>query len=64
MNAIVFDDSTSPHFRPLNASQDHAILEEIVKKPVSPDTVAEDMEGEKNFFLDQIPEDSNQKLRF
>ena len=64
MNAIVFDDSTSPHFRPLNASQDHAILEEIVKKPVSPDTVAEDMEGEKNFFLDHIPEDSHHKLRF
>ena len=44
MNAIVFDDSISPHFRPLNAVNDDQILEEIVKKPVSPDTVIEGME--------------------
>ena len=60
MNAIVFNDSTSPHFRPLNSSQDHAILEEIIKKPASPDTVAEDQEDETNLFLNQIPEDSQQ----
>ena len=57
MNAIVFDDSTSPHFRPLNAVKDDQILEEIVKKPVSPDTVIDGMEGATNLFLHQIPED-------
>jgi len=33
MNAIVFDDSRSPHFRLRNDESEDATLEELVKKP-------------------------------
>ena len=67
MNAIVFDDTQTPKFRPKNTTNEDQQLEEILNNPLSPsDPQGNAMPLKTNAdaqSLEQIPEDQKVSRR-
>lgn len=66
MNAIVFDDTQTPKFRPKNPTNEDQQLEEILNNPLSPsdpqgNTLPLKGNGDAQ-SLEQIPEDQKVRL--